>query len=52
MTAVHLSRTIKALRASGVVEWQGRHIRILDRVRLTAAGQFYPTYLRPYREAV
>lgn len=52
LTAVHLSRTIKALRATGVVEWQGRHIRILDRARLMAAGQFDPTYLRPYREAV
>lgn len=52
MTAVHLSRTIKALRATGVVEWQGRHIQILDRARLMAAGQFDPTYLRPYRQAV
>jgi len=52
MTAVHLSRAIKALRATGVVEWQGRHIRILDRARLAAAGQFDPTCLRPYREAV
>lgn len=52
MTAVHLSRTIKALRATGVVDWQGHHVRILDRERLMAAGQFDPTYLRPYRQAV
>lgn len=52
MTAVHLSRTIKALRATGLVEWKGHHLRVLDRERLMEAGQFDPTYLRPYREAV
>ncbi|WP_343699159.1 Crp/Fnr family transcriptional regulator [Caulobacter sp.] len=52
MTSVHLSRTLKALRATGSVAWQGHHIQILDRERLMAAGQFDPTYLRPYREAV
>lgn len=52
MTAVHLSRTIKALRATGTVEWQGHRVWILDRERLMAAGQFDPAYLRPYRQMV
>lgn len=52
MTAVHLSRTLKALRATGTVEWQGHRVRILDRERLMTAGQFDPTYLRAYRQAV
>lgn len=50
MTAVHLSRTIKALRATETVEWQGHRVRILDRERLMTAGQFDPAYLRAYRQ--
>lgn len=52
MTAVHVSRTAKALRETGAVEWQGHRVRILDRERLMTAGQFDPSYLRAYRQAV
>lgn len=45
LTAIHVNRMLKALVADGLIEQSGRHIRILDRVRLAETGDFNPRYL-------
>ena len=46
LTAVHVNRTLKALRQSKVVSIDGRIIRIQDWALLTAIGDFDPNYLQ------
>jgi CRP-like cAMP-binding protein len=45
LTAVHVNRTLKALRHSRAVTIDGRIIRIHDWAMLTAIGDFDPSYL-------
>lgn len=46
LTAVHINRTLKALRESSVVSIDDRIIRIHDWVLLAAIGDFDPAYLQ------
>jgi CRP-like cAMP-binding protein len=46
LTPVHVNRTLKALRALGVVEVEGRIFRIPDWPRLAAIADFDPDYLQ------
>ena len=46
LTAVHVNRTLKALRQSNVVSIDDRIIRIRDWVLLAAIGDFDPRYLQ------
>ena len=45
LTSVHVNRTLKELRAGGMVQFQGGEVRILDSARLRAAAEFDPAYL-------
>ncbi|QOR40941.1 Crp/Fnr family transcriptional regulator [Billgrantia diversa] len=45
ITAVHVSRTMQALRTQGLVETKKSQITILDWARLQEAGEFDPLYL-------
>ena len=45
LTSVHVNRTLKELRESGLVEFRGGQVRILDREGLRAAAEFDPAYL-------
>ena len=45
LTVVHVNRTLKALRASGLIGLQGRFLHILDRPGLERVAGFDPTYL-------
>jgi CRP-like cAMP-binding protein len=46
LTPVHVNRTLKALKALGAVEVEGRIIRIPDWPRLAAIADFDPDYLQ------
>ena len=46
LTAVHVNRTLKALKESGAVEIEGRIFRIPDWPRLAAIAEFDPEYLQ------
>lgn len=46
LTPVHVNRTLKALKESGVVEVEGRIFRIPDWPRLAAIAEFDPDYLQ------
>lgn len=46
LTAVHVNRTLKALKQSKVLSIDGRIIRIHDWALLSAIGDFDPTYLQ------
>jgi CRP-like cAMP-binding protein len=50
LTPVHVNRTIKELRASGLIEWQGRHLRVPDLAALKEAALFSTNYLHLDRE--
>ena len=50
LTSVHVNRTLRRLRETGLAEMQGRECRILDWTRLAACGEFDPAYL--YEEEV
>ncbi|WP_111413857.1 Crp/Fnr family transcriptional regulator [Billgrantia lactosivorans] len=45
ISAVHVSRTLQALRADGLVESRKTRFAVLDRERLKQAGEFDPLYL-------
>jgi CRP-like cAMP-binding protein len=53
MSAVHVNRTLKELRAAGLVEVGGSKLTIRDWERLREAGEFDPGYLhlRPLEQA-
>ena len=46
LSAVHVNRTLKALKEIGAVEIEGRIFRIPDWSRLTAIAEFDPEYLQ------
>lgn len=46
LTPVHVNRTLKSLRSSGVVQIDGRIYRIADWERLAALAEFDPDYLQ------
>ncbi len=45
LTNVHVNRTLRELRESGLVEFQAGRVAILDREGLWQAGEFDPRYL-------
>jgi CRP-like cAMP-binding protein len=51
MTAVHVNRTLQALKREGIAEVHSKAIHILDWRRLTRVGDFDPAYLRIARPA-
>ena len=46
LSPVHVNRTVQSLRAAGLVELNGRHLRFPDPERLRKTAQFDPSYLR------
>lgn len=46
LTAVHVNRTLKALRRLGLVVWHDGWVVLEDRERLQELAEFDPTYLR------
>lgn len=51
LSTVHLNRSMQALRATGVVSWDGNRVRIHDWRKLTEIGEFDPTYLNLEQKA-
>ncbi len=54
LTTVHVNRTLKALRAAGILTTDYRTIRVADWPGLVRAGDFDPAYLQlglPMRRA-
>ena len=45
LTSVHINRTLKELRARGLIEFRGGRVRILDQAGLEAEAEFDPAYL-------
>lgn len=45
LSTVHTNKTIKSLRATGLLEIRGRRMRVLDWDGLCEIGEFDPTYL-------
>ncbi len=45
LTAVHVNRTIQALRAEGIIHSEGRTLHVRDWDRLTEVADFDPAYL-------
>ncbi|MHB2208008.1 Crp/Fnr family transcriptional regulator [Methylobacterium sp. CM6257] len=45
LTSVHVNRTVKDLRAEGLISLRSRRLEILDWPGLQAAGEFSPHYL-------
>lgn len=50
LSIVHVSRTLKALRKTNFVEWDGGQVRMLDYSRLAKLADFDPTYLNLLQE--
>jgi CRP-like cAMP-binding protein len=46
LSAVHVNRMLRQLRADGLIELRDRRLFIHDHTRLAGAGQFNPAYLR------
>jgi CRP-like cAMP-binding protein len=49
LSAVHVNRTLQALRGEGLLAWEGPTVTILDSERLRSLAQFDPTYLNLLR---
>jgi CRP-like cAMP-binding protein len=45
ISAVHVNRTLMALRRRDLVEWRGGQVRVLDRPKLWSLAEFDPLYL-------
>ena len=45
LSTVHVNRTVQELRQRGLIEWEGRVIRLLKRRELEALAEFNPDYL-------
>jgi CRP-like cAMP-binding protein len=45
LSLVHVNRTIQQLKATGLIAWRRRKVRILDLARLRGLAEFDPTYL-------
>jgi CRP-like cAMP-binding protein len=52
LTVVHANRTLQELRRRGLVEFENRFVRILDRGGLEGLAEFDPAYLYLGRQAV
>ena len=52
LTAVHTNRTLQALRKEGLIELNGRSLRVLDWAALRRAGDFDELYLHQQPEAM
>ena len=50
ISLVHVSRSLRELRAEGFLTWQGRTVKIVDWDQLAAFAQFDPLYLSLQRE--
>jgi CRP-like cAMP-binding protein len=45
LSSVHVNRTLQALRREGLIETQGRYLRVLDNSALAKVAGFTPSYL-------
>lgn len=45
LSAVHVNRVLQELRRDGLIAWQGKEMRILDREALERVAMFDPAYL-------
>jgi len=45
LTVVHANRTIQELRRRGLVEFENKHLKLLDRRAVAAVAEFDPAYL-------
>jgi len=52
LTVVHVNRTLQELRRKGLVEFENRHLTILDRLGLEGIAEFDPNYLYLERRPV
>jgi CRP-like cAMP-binding protein len=52
LTVVHVNRTLQELRRKGLVEFESRHLTILDRPGLEGIAEFDPNYLYLERHSV
>jgi len=50
ITTVHVNRMLQELRADGLIELKGDHLKVLDWDKLKAAGEFDPAYLHLERQ--
>jgi CRP-like cAMP-binding protein len=50
LSLVHINRTVRELRESGLVTWRGAQVTIKNWDKLVALAQFDPTYLHLNRE--
>jgi hypothetical protein len=49
---VHVNRTLQELRRKGLVEFENRHLTIVDRMGLEGIAEFDPNYLYLEHRAV
>ena len=52
LTVVHVNRTLQELRRKGLVEFENRHLTIVDRMGLEGIAEFDPNYLYLEQRAV
>jgi CRP-like cAMP-binding protein len=52
LTVVHVNRTLQELRRKGLVEFENRHLTIVDRMGLEGIAEFDPNYLYLEHRAV
>jgi CRP-like cAMP-binding protein len=52
LTVVHVNRTLQELRRKGLVEFENRHLTIVDRLGLEGIAEFDPNYLYLERRPV
>jgi CRP-like cAMP-binding protein len=52
LTVVHVNRTLQELRRKGLVEFENRHLTIVDRMGLEGIAEFDPNYLYLERHPV
>jgi CRP-like cAMP-binding protein len=50
VTNVHVNRVLQQMRADGLIETKGTHVKVPDWDKLKAAGEFDPTYLHLERD--
>lgn len=52
LSAVHVNRTLMALRSSGLIDWREGRVTLNDWARLVRLADFDPLYLRLWKEPV
>lgn len=52
VTTVHVNRVLQQMRADGLIETKGTHVKVPDWDRLKQVGEFDPTYLHLEQEDV